>query len=47
MEPIVTTLDTTTVDQVPFPAITINRGGNLNPWGFTNKVLMVKTKNWT
>ena len=36
-QPIVTTMETTTIDKVPFPAITINRGGILDPWGYTTK----------
>ncbi len=34
-----TTIDTTTVKNVPFPAITIRGDGDVNPWGFVEKVL--------
>ena len=37
--PIITTIDTGSVRDVPFPAVTINAGKILNPWGFIEKVL--------
>ena len=36
-EPILTTLETTEVQNVPFPAITIGGDGNVNKWGFVEK----------
>ena len=35
--PILTTVDTTSVKHVPFPAITVDAGGILDPWGYTVK----------
>ncbi len=36
--PIITTVDSLTVQEVPFPAVTINAGNVLNPWGFVEKM---------
>ena len=36
-EPILTTLETTEVQNVPIPAITIGGGANVNKWGFVEK----------
>ena len=32
--PVLTTVDTTSVNDLPFPAVTIDAGEALNPWGF-------------
>ena len=42
-EPILTTLETTSVQDVPFPAITIRGDYRLNPWGFVQKVFNMAT----
>ena len=36
--PILTTIDTTSVKNVPFPAITVDAGKMLNPWGYVEKI---------
>ena len=36
-EPILTTLETTEVQNVPFPAITVGGDANVNKWGFVEK----------
>ena len=36
-EPILTTVETTEVQNVPFPAITIGGDANINEWGFVEK----------
>ena len=36
-EPILTTIETTEVQNVPFPAITIGGDANVNEWGFVEK----------
>ena len=36
-EPILTTVETTKVQNVPFPAITIGGDANVNEWGFVDK----------
>ncbi len=36
--PIITTVDSVPIQKVPFPAVTINAGRVLNPWGFVEKV---------
>ena len=36
-EPILTTVETTKVQNVPFPAITIGGDTNVNEWGFVEK----------
>ena len=38
-EPILTTLYTTKIENVPFPAVTIGGDANVNPWGFAEKAL--------
>ena len=38
-EPILTTIETTSIQNVPFPAITIGADGRANPWGFAQKTL--------
>ena len=38
-EPILTTLYTTKIENVPFPAVTIGGDANVNPWGFVEKAL--------
>ena len=35
--PILTTIETTSIQNVPFPAITIGADGRANPWGFVQK----------
>ena len=42
-EPIITTLETTSVVNVPFPAITIRGSAQANPWGFTEKIFNMLT----
>ena len=37
--PILTTTNTISVENVPFPAVTVDAGDILNPWGFTERVL--------
>ena len=37
-EPILTTLHTTKIKEVPFPAVTIGGDANVNPWGFAEKL---------
>ena len=36
-EPILTTLHTAKIDNVPFPAVTIGGDSNVNKWGFAEK----------
>ena len=36
-EPILTTIETTSIKNVPFPAVTIAADGRANPWGFVKK----------
>lgn len=36
--PILTTVDTKSVKEVPFPAITVDSGVITNPWGYIEKV---------
>lgn len=36
--PILTTIDTTSVKNVPFPAVTVDAGRILNPWGYVEKI---------
>ena len=36
-KPILTTIETTSIQNVPFPAITIGADGRANPWGFAQK----------
>ena len=38
-DPILTTLTTTNIREIPFPAITINADSEINPWGFMEKIL--------
>ena len=42
-EPILTTLHTTKIENVPFPAVTIGGDVNVNMWGFTEKLFNVLT----
>ncbi len=35
--PVITTVDTVSVKRVPFPAVTVDAGGVLNPWGYVEK----------
>ena len=37
-EPILTTLHTAKIDNVPFPAVTIGGDSNVNKWGFAEKI---------
>ena len=36
-EPILTTIETTSIQNAPFPAITIAADDRVNPWGFVEK----------
>ena len=36
--PILTTIDTTSVKNVPFPAVTVDAGKILSPWGYVEKI---------
>ena len=36
--PIMTTIDTIPIDQIPFPQITVDLGPVSNPWGYIEKV---------
>ena len=36
-EPILTTIETSSIINVPFPAITVAADGRANPWGFVQK----------
>ena len=37
-DPIATTIEMISVKSIPFPAVTINSDGRLDPWGFSNKL---------
>ncbi len=39
--PIITTVDSVSIKKVPFPAVTINAGQVLNPWGFVEKYFRI------
>ena len=45
-EPILTTLHTAKIENVPFPAVTINGDANVNPWGFTEKAFNALAFYW-
>ena len=45
-EPILTTLHTAKIENVPFPAVTINGDVNIDHWGFTEKVLNALAFYW-
>ncbi len=37
--PILTTVDTISIKRVPFPAVTVDAGGTINPWGLAERLL--------
>ena len=42
-EPILTTIETASITNVPFPAITVAADGRANPWGFVQKTFNMMT----
>ena len=42
-EPILTTIETTLIENMPFPAVTIATDGRTNPWGFIEKTFNMMT----
>ena len=42
-EPILTTIETSSIINVPFPAITVAADGRANPWGFVQKTFNMMT----